>query len=381
MTDQKPKSCTMYFQQGTSDKVYKAEIIKDDEGWTVNGWNGRRGNTLLQQCKGEGMSYNQAEVTYLDLVKSKLKKGYKMGQEIGGYVAPVSAKPPVKPAKPAPTAEIVEADIFAGLGDLGEPITTGYMPQLLDEITEDEAQPYLLNVDYLVQEKENGKRGGITSEGGEVFVSNKKGIKVGCPGKVLDEAVALNRKFEMDGELVGELYKAYDLFSLDGKDLRGFSYIKRYEMLLDLIADCQSILPTKTAYTTKEKIALFNWLKSNNREGAVLKLKDSTFKAGKGHKEHLKCKFWATCCCLVSKINAKRSVALQMLDGKTLVDVGNCSIPPNKDVPAPQSLIEVRYLYIANKGGFLYQPFYMIEKDDQEQPDDVLTLKINKKDE
>jgi bifunctional non-homologous end joining protein LigD len=45
------------------------------------------------------------------------------------------------------------------------------------------------------------------------------------------------------------------------------------------------------------------------------------------------------------------------------VDVGNVTIPPNKEVPAVGALVKVRYLY-AFKGGSLYQPVYIGERDD-----------------
>ena len=57
-------------------------------------------------------------------------------------------------------------------------------------------------------------------------------------------------------------------------------------------------------------------------------------------------------------------MALQVLsDEGDPVDVGNVSVPPNRPVPAPGAVVEVRYLY-AYPGGSLYQPVYLGVRDD-----------------
>ena len=73
---------------------------------------------------------------------------------------------------------------------------------------------------------------------------------------------------------------------------------------------------------------------------------------------------------MVSKINDKRSVGMALLlwprKNQVLTErvfVGNVTIPSNKEVPAINSIIEVRYLY-AYKGGSLYQPTYLGVRDD-----------------
>ena len=165
MPTMKPKSVTLYYQQGTSDKVYKAELIKDDEGWTVNGWNGRRGNTLLQQNKCIGQPYPAAEKIYNDLVKSKIRKGYHEGEGVASYEAPK---------------------------DKAER-QTDYIPQLLNPITEDEAQALILDPDFVEQEKENGKRIGLCNTGTEVYGANKLGLKVGIPKPISDSIKVLGK--------------------------------------------------------------------------------------------------------------------------------------------------------------------------------------------
>jgi len=74
---------------------------------------------------------------------------------------------------------------------------------------------------------------------------------------------------------------------------------------------------------------------------------------------------------IVTQINAKRSVAVAVRDGEQFIEVGNVTIPPNQDVPAVNTVIEVRYLY-AYPGGSLYQPTYLGVRDDLGVDDCVL---------
>jgi hypothetical protein len=44
--------------------------------------------------------------------------------------------------------------------------------------------------------------------------------------------------------------------------------------------------------------------------------------------------------------------------------IGKVTIPPNWDVPAVGTVIEVKYLYVVGQGGSLYQPIYLGPRDD-----------------
>jgi bifunctional non-homologous end joining protein LigD len=78
----------------------------------------------------------------------------------------------------------------------------------------------------------------------------------------------------------------------------------------------------------------------------------------------LKHKFHETASFIVGKINAKRSVTLQLFGGKSLVAAGNVTIPPNHEIPKPGSVVECRYLYAFKESGCIYQPVYLGERDD-----------------
>lgn len=68
----------LYFQRGTSDKVYHLSLFpSDDDGWTVDVLYGRRNSTLRQEVKCEGEEYETAKKLYDKILKEKLNKGYK----------------------------------------------------------------------------------------------------------------------------------------------------------------------------------------------------------------------------------------------------------------------------------------------------------------
>src|SRR5206468_2865830 len=78
----------------------------------------------------------------------------------------------------------------------------------------------------------------------------------------------------------------------------------------------------------------------------------------------LKFKFTTTGSFIVRRLNPdRRSVGLEVRDGRNGVEIGNVTIPSNATVPRLGSIVEVRYLY-AFKGGSLYQPVFLGVRDD-----------------
>ncbi|MDM8556367.1 hypothetical protein QUF75_16715, partial [Desulfococcaceae bacterium HSG7] len=141
-----------------------------------------------------------------------------------------------------------------------------------------------------------------------------------------------------------------------------------------------SVTVIETAKTQKEKQRLYDRLQASGAEGVVFKKHAASYTAGrpKSGGNQVKFKFYATASVVVTKINDKRSVAVGILAEERRVGVGNVTIPPNKDVPAVNSVIEVRYLY-AYPGGSLYQPAYIGVRDDVGVEDCVISqLKYKK---
>lgn len=75
----------------------------------------------------------------------------------------------------------------------------------------------------------------------------------------------------------------------------------------------------------------------------------------------LKFKLVESVSCIVSAVNpSKRSVATALLDdGGRTVSVGNCTVPPNHDIPSVGSVVEIQYLYRTGPSGSLFQPVFL----------------------
>ena len=354
--NEQPKSITLYAKDESAnvDKVYKVEIIKDASGWTLQGWNGRRGNALNLQPKLKGVPYEKALAGFEKIVHEKMYK----------------KSPPYHPADPEkgekPAAE------YQAPADLAER-QTDFRPQLLNEITEDEIQQYIDDPAWIGQEKENGNRVGVTQEkGGEVYGANKLGLRIGIPQVVIDSVKGLKcSDIKIDGEMIGEKYKVYNLFRHDGLDYRKTKYRARINLVMKLIGNGKGALSvTKTAFTKAEKQALYDWLKANDREGMVFKLADSIHTDGRPRKggDHLKCKFWSDPTSVyVYEHNDKDSVKVAVFDGKKMVPMGNVTCHKKYGKPPVGSVIHIIYLYAQDS---FVQPKYFGEiRDDQDKYD------------
>ena len=73
-------------------------------------------------------------------------------------------------------------------------------------------------------------------------------------------------------------------------------------------------------------------------------------------------------------INDKRSIQLGLLQEESLVNVGNCTVPANQEIPDEGAFVEVRYLY-AHEGGSLFQPTLLGVSADKLTPDEKATLR------
>jgi bifunctional non-homologous end joining protein LigD len=77
-----PERITLYYREGSSDKVYQASIEPHGEGFVVNFAFGRRGSTMNTGTKTQTpVDYNSAKSIYDKLVREKKAKGYTEGPE------------------------------------------------------------------------------------------------------------------------------------------------------------------------------------------------------------------------------------------------------------------------------------------------------------
>ena len=139
------------------------------------------------------------------------------------------------------------------------------------------------------------------------------------------------------------------------------------------------LVPLARGYAAKK--AMYDKLQAEKREGITFKLLDAAFSPGRPASggSMLKCKFYAELSARVCQgRDGKRSISLELLDSNgKWIHMGNCTIPPNKNVPAINQVVEIRYLY-ALKGGSLYQPTYKEVRDDV-NPEECLMTQVKHK--
>lgn len=344
-----PAFISLFFRDAGSDKQYDISLEEVGGGWVVNFANGRRGGTLRSGTKTQSpVSYPEARKIFDKLLREKMSKGYTAGES--GTPFEMSDK--------------------AGR-------ISGFNCQLLNTIVEDDVDSLIESDRWVAQQKFDGERRAVRKNGDEIVGINRKGLIVSLTKGLHDECKAIDRSFLIDGEQVGDHLHVFDILELDGVDLRNHPYEHRLlhlDELMSVAPNAMYLHPVLTAATVHWKKSLYDQLRSENAEGIVFKHKGAPYSPGRPNSggSQLKFKFYDTASVIVSRINDKRSVAVEVLDGNKRVPVGNVTIPANFNIPDAGSIVEVRYLY-AYEGGSLYQPVYLGERNDIDLSDCNMT--------
>jgi len=334
------ESITLYFREGSSDKVYQATIEPKDGGHVVKFAYGRRGSTLSTGTKTPTpVPYDQAKAVYDKLVKEKQAKGYTPGEDGTPYQHTEKAS-----------------------------LATDIHCQLLNPITAEEAEYYLNHLEFVAQEKHDGRRLILRKQGEIVTGINRQGLITALPQTLTAGMRNYPGDITLDGEAIGDTFHAFDLLALGRSDWKDKPYLERLHRLLNVLSSFQhpNIRCVDTAYQTQEKRELFGILKAQGKEGVVFKHVDALYTAGRPSSggPQLKYKFYESASFIVEKVNAKRSVSLQLKKDNALVPAGNVTIPPNQQIPAPGQIVECLYLYAFPESGCIYQPTYSGPRED-----------------
>jgi bifunctional non-homologous end joining protein LigD len=330
---------TLYFKQGGSDKVYQASIEPSADKFVVNFAFGRRGTTLQTGTKTQSpVNLERAKAIYDKLVQEKKSKGYTPGEDGTPYQHTDK-----------------------------EQRVTGFLPQLLNFIEEDQVTQFMNNPAYVMQEKFDGQRMLIRKEGAAIDGINRKGLMCGIPSILVKEVKLIPGDCVIDGECIGEVFWVFDILGIHGTDIRSQPYRNRLFALMQIISgDFGFIKLVDNAIDENEQIAMLEKLRRERREGVVFKHLDAPYTPGRPNSggTQFKHKFYATASFIVGKANEKRSIALKLLNGKCFANAGNVTIPPNHQVPKVGAVVEVRYLYAFRESGVIYQPVYLGERND-----------------
>ena len=209
LTQTQSDNITLYYREGSSDKVYQAAIEPAGDGrFAVTFAYGRRGSTLSTGSKTSSpVGYDDAKRIFDKLVREKMAKGYTPGADGTPYV-----------------------------GSNGDKQPSGYLPQLLNPIDEAEVQRLLQDNVHVAQEKFDGRRLLLRKEGAAIDGINRKGLLVGLPEPVFQAFRLMPGDCVLDGESIGDVFHVFDLLMLDGQDIRARKYKNRQIALINLLA-------------------------------------------------------------------------------------------------------------------------------------------------
>jgi bifunctional non-homologous end joining protein LigD len=343
MNPPQAESITLYYREGSSDKVYQCSIEPSAELFVVNFAYGRRGSTMQTRTKTSSpVDYETAKGIFDKLVREKMAKGYTQGADGTPYEQ-----------------------------SRDEGRATEVRPQLLNPIEEDEVKRLIKDPAWCMQEKKDGKRILLQKQGAAIHGINKKGLLVGLPSPIVHQTQKFSTDFIIDGECVGDVLYAFDLLKLGDDGVMAKPYKERLALLTELLdVPCVTIIEVvETAFAPAQKANLYNRLKEGRKEGVVFKRLDAPYTPGRPANggTQLKHKFCATLSAVVAKANPQRSVEVRLLNGDKWVTAGNLTIPPNHPVPNVGAVVEVKYLYAIPGSGCLYQPVYLGVRTDVEK--------------
>lgn len=323
------KRVTLYCREGGSDKEYTLWLEGDGNAFVVNFQYGRRGGTQNPGTKTKApITLAEAEKVYDKIVKEKRAKGYVEGQNSAAYTQTTGA------------------------------VDSGLRPMLLTPDTEDSLEAYLTDPAWVAQEKMNGIRLILKASDGKVTGVNRKGLERAIPQE-LSDALA-GGEVELDGELIGSKFYAFDILSYGTLQLRTDPLFSRLDTLKKVILRIGSptilLVPTFTGESSKR--GLLRHLRDGSKEGIVFKKQGGEYEAGR--RENLKkalavkVKFYRECDATITGWNKdKASVAIEAADG---TPIGNVTIPDKyADQIRTGRVLRVRYLF-ATDGNQLYQP-------------------------
>src|SRR5262245_42495631 len=197
------KSIRLFYQEGSSDKVYNATIVKDGDAFTVKVEWGRRGASLNQGSKAVRVSLAVAQKKYDSLVREKRNKGY---EEIAGDVKPAAVAPPEGQGSGSKVG--------------GKRAKVGLGAQLLTALEEDELARFLGDDAMLAQQKIDGQRVLAHVNADEVLVTNRDGQRTRVAMNAFSGLAYLPHGTIVDGELLDDGYWLFDVLAVGGDDVR-----------------------------------------------------------------------------------------------------------------------------------------------------------------
>lgn len=346
----------LFFQEGSSDKVYHATLIDDGGGkFSVEVEWGRRGSTLSKGRKANRVGKDAAEKVFTKLVREKTQKGY----ESMADAAPAAVAPPEGQG--------------SGSRAVGVRKRVGHKAQLLTAIEEDHAMRLLADDTVIAQQKLDGNRV-LVHVADPVLATNRAGQATTLHAAIVEGVGELPPGTVLDGEVVGGTFWVFDVLSIGAEDVRGEGYVARWTRLDEELEPGLSgpIRVLECAIGSKSKNALYTRLRDAKAEGIVFKERSAPYVSGRGTTQ-LKHKFVKTADVIFTE-NAGNAYQMAVYRGTKLRPIGKVFSGTTNEtrkeiddrLAAGERLVaEVRYLY-ATEDDQLFQPVFVRLRDDKE---------------
>lgn len=371
-------------RMGTSDKLYVVQVQKRDMGtagieYLTVGYHGRRGATLSRAEKYKGPSLADARAKADKLARDKRMGASRYTTHATTPGVPVTGMPS---SAPVPGAASVPSSAAVPAAAIPTPGPDSYLPMLAETVKDaDELELLLSSPDWVAQRKYDGERALISVRRSGCVATNRKGLVRPLTDATLSSFTLIRAKRDfsdereavLDGELMGEVFVAYDMLFMRSQDFRDLAFDERYASMELLLAEAPGLL-APTAWTEKDKRAMLEQALLENWEGLIFRNVNGTYVSARVDVLK-KYKLWSTVTCRVMTINKQRSIGLGLRDADDgEVFVGNVTVPPNQNIPKLDSLVEVRYLYAMDEGS-LYQPVLLRSRSDVDEADLRSSLK------
>jgi bifunctional non-homologous end joining protein LigD len=234
---------------------------------------------------------------------------------------------------------------------------------LLNAITPEEAERYLRDPQWFMQQKADGVRCIVQVREGQVTTSSRTSKPVALTAEITGVLLSHFTDAVLDCEECGASLVIFDLLWFGGTDVSQWPCDERLEALEGWAAGARPCLSfIQTARTEAEKRAALRILQDGGAEGVVFKHRRASYSAGRSDNA-LKLKFKASCSLRVIAVgtNGKASIDLALADGTRVATASTIG----KKVPKVGDVVEVEYLY-AYRGGCLVQAIYQTIRTDVE---------------
>lgn len=359
------KSVELFFQEGTSDKLYVAAIVEEAGAYTVRVQWGRRGSSLNTGNKAVRVGLPEAQKTFDRLVREKTGKGY---QAITKEVKPAAVAPPEGEG--------------SGSKVTGKRAKVGFSAQLLNAIEDHEVEAFLANDAVLAQQKLDGIRVLAHIEADGVLPTNRDGQKTaGVSAQLLEGLRQLPEGTVVDGEVLageeGPAYWVFDVLKVGDRDVTKLGYEERWQLLDGELEPAFSgeIYVVSIAVGAKKKRALYEKLKAAQAEGIVFKERTAPYQAGRPSSGGTQRKHkFVKSADVVLLSNAGNAYLMGVYEGAKLHEVGKVFAGTTNASRAQidallgagkKPVAEVQYLY-ATDDEQLFQPVFVRLRDDKQ---------------